>query len=327
MPKRPDNLETLRLSLELLRRIPRKHKVTAQELQQQLKDAGIDRDLRSIQRQLDMLRKHFGVECDDSSKPYGYRWLEQARVLAIPTLTPQESLLLGLAEEQLKHLLPPRLSTAMAAFFGQARRNLRHDGNAKLEREWPAKVRVVATSQPLLPAPVKPAVFEAVSEALFSNRWLSVDYQNSAGTRRTAQVMPLGLAQQGPRLFLVCRYQGHDDARSLALHRFHSATVLTSSFERPKDFDLKRYEDDGRFGFGDGERVRLSFRIDRDRGAFLQETPLSADQKVVEHADSTLSISATVVDSAMLEWWLLGFGDALTQVRKRRVAAPKPHTP
>lgn len=154
-----------------------------------------------------------------------------------------------------------------------------------------------------------------------------MDYQNSAGTRRTAQVMPLGLAQQGPRLFLVCRYQGHDDARSLALHRVHSATVLTSSFERPKDFDLKRYEDDGRFGFGDGERVRLSFRIDRDRGAFLQETPLSTDQKVVEHADGTLSISATVVDSAMLEWWLLGFGDALTQVRKRRVAAPKPHTP
>src|SRR5947208_7690573 len=36
MPKRPDALETLRLALELLRRIPRKRKVTALELHAQL---------------------------------------------------------------------------------------------------------------------------------------------------------------------------------------------------------------------------------------------------------------------------------------------------
>lgn len=71
MAKRSDTLETVLLAVELLRRIPRGRKVTASELHRQLKDAGIDRDLRTIQRQLEMLSEHFEIERDDRSKPYG----------------------------------------------------------------------------------------------------------------------------------------------------------------------------------------------------------------------------------------------------------------
>lgn len=319
MAKRPDTLETVLLAVELLRRIPRGRKVTASELHKQLKDAGIDRDLRTIQRQLEMLSEHFEIERDDRSKPYGYRWLEKANALAVPNLTPRESLLLLLAEEQLKHLLPARLMKSMDGFFGQARRNLGPDSNARLEREWPSKVRVVATSQPLLPPKIAPGVFETVSEALYSNRWLNLDYRNLSGYRNKIDVMPLGLAQQGPRLYLVCRYRGYDNERSLALHRILSATMSTLSFERPKDFDLEKYDDDGRFGFGEGERVRLTFRIEREAGLHLLETPLSNDQELVELDDGLLEVSATVVDSAMLEWWLRGFGESVGAVSKAPV--------
>ena len=48
MPQRPDTLETTLLAIELLRHIPRKHKITAKELQQKLQCAGIKRDLRSV---------------------------------------------------------------------------------------------------------------------------------------------------------------------------------------------------------------------------------------------------------------------------------------
>ena len=83
MAKRSDTLETVLLAVELLRRIPRGRKITASELHQQLKHAGMERELRTIQRQLEMLSEHFEIERDDSSKPYGYRWLEQAKALAV----------------------------------------------------------------------------------------------------------------------------------------------------------------------------------------------------------------------------------------------------
>ena len=75
MTQRPDTLETVLLAVELLRRIPRGRKITAGELHRQLKDAGIERSERTIQRQLEMLSSHFEIERDERSKPYGYRWL------------------------------------------------------------------------------------------------------------------------------------------------------------------------------------------------------------------------------------------------------------
>ena len=326
MAKRPDTLDTALLMVELLRRIPRGRKVTTGELHQQLKSAGFDRDLRTIQRQLEILSEHFDIERDERSKPYGYRWLERAQGLAVPRLTPQESLLLLLAQEHLKNLLPARLMQSMDGFFTQARRNLGDSQGqgadpARLEREWPRKVRVVATSQPLLPPKIEPGVLEAVSEALYANRWLELDYHNAAGARRQAKVMPLGLAQQGPRLYLVCCFEGFDNERSLALHRIHHAEASTLTFERPSDFDLEKYDADGRFGFGEGQRVSLSFEIEKDAGFHLLETPLAHDQRVKELPDGWLHVSATVVDSAMLQWWLRGFGDAVRNVIRQLVPA------
>ena len=316
MPKRPDTLETVLLAVELLRRIPRGRKVTASELHVQLKDVGIDRDLRTVQRQLEMLSEHFEIERDDRSKPYGYRWLEQAKALAIPNLTPQESLLLQLAEEHLKNLLPTRLMKSLDGFFLQARRNLGPGSTALLEKQWPKKVRVVATTQPLLPPTMKASVFEVVSDALYANRWLHIDYKNANDKLTKSEVMPLGLAQQGPRLYLVCRFKGYNNERSLAIHRIVTAEASTLTFDRPQEFDLKQFDDDGRFGFGDGQRVQLIFRINKKAGLHLTESPLSADQRVVEVGDDQLEITANVIHSAVLDRWLRGFGDAVTKVRK-----------
>lgn len=316
MAKRSDTLETAILAIELLRRIPRGRKITATELHSQLKDAGIERELRTIQRQLEMLSEHFDIERDDRSKPYGYRWLERAKGLALPNLTPQESLLLGLAEEHLKNLLPARLMNSMEGFFTQARRNLAPDSNAKLEREWARKVRVVATTQPLLPSKIIPGVFEAVSDALYHNRWLKLNYKNSNGKQGDAEVMPLGLAQQGARLYLVCRYAGYDNERSLALNRIISAESTGQTFTRPPEFDLKKYDDDGRFGFGKGKRIQLKFRIKKYAGLHLLESPLSTDQQAIDCDDGCYEITATVVDSLILDKWLLGFGDDVMEIER-----------
>jgi predicted DNA-binding transcriptional regulator YafY len=263
-----------------------------------------------VQRQLDMLARAFDIERDDSSKPYGYKWKERPPGLSLPNLSEQESLLLALAEEHLRHLLPAGLMKSMAGFFSQARRRLDRHGNAHQAREWLGKVRVVRETQPLLPPRIKPSVFETVSNALYANRWLQLDYTNSAGRRAVSRVMPLGLAQQGSRLYLVARYEGFTNERSLAIHRIAKAS-MGQEFDRPGNFDLKAYDDSGRFGFGEGKRIRLVFRIRKSEGQHLLESPLSSDQAVSEHGPD-YEIAATVVESDQLRWWLRGFGNAIT---------------
>lgn len=315
MPKRPDTHETVLLALEILRRIPRGRKVTASELHQQLLDSGFERDLRTVQRQLDMLSGHFDIERDERSKPYGYRWKIGAKGFSMPVLTEQESLLLTLAEHHLKSLLPEGLIKSMNPFFQTARQNLGPDSNAKLAREWLGKVRTVSDNQPLLPPKIDPKIFEAISNALYWNHWLDIEYKNASGHLSNARVMPLGLAQQGPRLYLACRYEGYDNERSLALHRMVKAKESSLSFDRPKEFDFEKYDNDGRFNFGNGQKIKLCFQIDKAYGQHLLETPLSLDQ-IVKDLGNDYLITATVVDSDRLDWWLRGFGSKIDSVKK-----------
>ncbi|CAE6767047.1 hypothetical protein R70006_03764 [Paraburkholderia domus] len=308
MATRPDTLNTTILAIELLRRIPRNRKVTAAELHEQLQHAGHGRDLRTIQRQLEMMCEHFDIECDDRSKPYGYCWKAQSGGLSLPVLSEQESLLLLLAEEHLNHLLPAGVMKSMDGFFEQARRNFGPTAAEKPGQQWLKKVRVVSPTQPTLPPKIEDGVFDAVSNALYANLWLEVEYRNAAGKSKSAEVMPLGLAQQGVRLYLVCRYKGYAEERILALHRIITASVTTRAFERPTDFNLERYEADGKFGFGSGKRVRLSFCIEPETGLQLLESPLTSDQRVVTFADR-LEVTAVVVETVQLHRWLLGFGD------------------
>lgn len=322
MSKRPETQDTVLLALELLRRIPRQRKVSAAELHAQLQGLGMQRDVRTIQRQLESLSQHFDIERDDRSKPYGYRWKDRAVGMALPVLTEQESLMLLLAQQQLSHLLPASLMAAMKGFFEQAQANLDPAADragtpaahrAKLSREWLKKVRVVSTTQPLLPPKLAAGVFEAVSNALYANQWLDIVYVNAKGNQTQARVMPLGLAQQGPRLYLVCRFDGYDNERSLALHRFVSATASGLTFERPSDFDLQAYDDDGRFGVGTGQRVRVSFHIAQSSGLHIVESGLSADQ-LVTSTETGYLITATVPETELLHRWLNSFGDEITQL-------------
>lgn len=305
-------LDTLQFALELLKRIPRVHAVSAKDLHQQLLDAGLDRDLRTVQRQLEELSEHFDIERDDRTRPYGYRWKQNARGFSLPGLNEKESLLLTLAEQHLRNLLPVEVLRSLDPFFAEARRNLSpgSDGGT-LEREWLQKVRVVSTSQPLLPPAIRPGVLEAVSTALYKNLWLDVDYTTADRRKLKARVMPLGLAQQGTRLYLVCRFEGFENERSLALNRMTAVDCTHNVFERPTQFDLEKFDSDGRFGIGDGKNIRISFRITRPAGAHLLESRLSRDQTVSEDGDGYV-ISATVSLTEQLKWWLRGFGAEVT---------------
>lgn len=117
---KPSGHETLMMSLAMLDMIPKVGKISAQQIHQRLHAQGYERDVRSIQRQMEALIEKFPIECDDSSKPYGYQWKENAQGISVPGLTLQEALLLSMAEKYLRNLLPPSLSSAMQGFFNQA---------------------------------------------------------------------------------------------------------------------------------------------------------------------------------------------------------------
>ncbi|AMO56237.1 hypothetical protein EZMO1_2122 [Endozoicomonas montiporae CL-33] len=315
MSKRSSAMDTSLLMLEMLKRIPKNRWITAKELQQQLSDAGFERDIRTIQRHLNNLAgsSQFNIILNDLGHPYGYRWGKHSEGFTTSSLSTQESLILRMAEEYLKNLLPSNLMASMSGFFEEANRNINQAPDLQKESEWLSKVIVTPESQPLLPPQLQEGVFEQVSHALYNNCWLQISYTNAEGINKGAQVMPLGLAQQGPRMYMVCRYRGFQDDRALALHRIEQARAMTLTFDRPEDFDLKQFDAERRFTYGRGEKVKLSFSIQKDAGLHILESRLSEDQEHIDKGD-WYDISATVVKSAQLKWWLNTFDDRIKDI-------------
>lgn len=318
MTKKVETLETVLMMIELLRRIPRKSKISSIELQAKLSDIGIERNIRTIQRQLEILSERFDIERDDSDRPYGYRWKEHSQGLMLPYLSEHESLLLQLAQQYLSALLPVSTMRSMSGFFEQAHRNLTFEPNSKLAKQWLSKVRLINTTQPLLPPHIHDKVLETISNALYGNYYLEIDYVNAEGKQTHTEVMPLGLVQQGTTLYLVCRFKDYDNERILALHRFNAAKKLDRTFTYPKNFSLQRYDAEGRFGFGDGKKVKLTFKIKKHVGLHIVESPLSNDQTTILDEDYYV-ITATVVDTMILDKWLRGFGEDILFVTKEAI--------
>ncbi|OBX88735.1 MULTISPECIES: WYL domain-containing protein [Haemophilus] len=88
----------------------------------------------------------------------------------------------------------------------------------------------------------------------------------------------------------------------MSKYRFLNATATTFTFERSK-FNLKHYLAEQHFGFGNGKKIRLTFRIGKPYGFHLTETPLSTDQEITDEGETYL-VRATVVESEMLNWWM-----------------------
>lgn len=318
---KPPALSSALVIIEILRAIPRRRFVTAREIQAHLEAAGMARDLRSVQRLLDDISLHFPIERDTREKPYGYRWMEHAQGLRLPLLTTDEALLLRLAFEHVRELLPTALIRRLAPVLESARLELQAPTAAQAKR-WLKKVCRVDASQPLLPAKFDPGIWVAISEGLYLEHKLAIVYRNARGKPVEAVIWPLGLVQQGPRLYLVARFEGYDNERILALPRIRSVRLLGERFIYPAGFDLSAYAAEGHFGIRQGERVRLAFRIAKATGWHLTESPLSADQTVTEHEDC-LEITATVVDSKLLDMWLRGFGEEVWAVVKQPIDADR----
>lgn len=319
MLKRRNRSNTTMFLIDLMRRIPRHRKITASELHEELLHIGWKRDLRTIQRQLDEISEIFSnfIDRDDRSKPYGYSWKPNASGLSLPTLSPQESLFLVLAEQHLRYLLPANIMKSMDNFFKTAQQQLGPFENTKKQREWLSKILVIGETQPLIPPKIRKNVLEEVSNALYDNRWLEIHYRRKDGTETAHEIMPLGLAQQGQRLYLVGRFREENGEYTFAAHRILSAKASPLHFDRP-EFDLKKYDEAGHFGIGNGARIRLRFCMDKECGEYLRESPLSNDQ-TCEESDSCYIFTATLRDSGRLQRWLNSFGDYIWDIQQEAI--------
>lgn len=317
---------TLARQWELLKLLPtRGAGKTAKEIADALAEAGFAVSKRQVERDLLDLQEVFGLQCNDASIPYGWRW--GAAPVELPGVTLAEALSLQIVEETLKPLLPDSVLRTVQPRFEQAKAKLAALAEQNPAAAWADKVMSVPPTLPVLPPVVDEELLDLVQTALLNSEQIEAIYQGLSDEPKALRLHPLGLVVRGAVTYLVATAFDYADVRLYALHRFQSAGRTYESAKRPKSFKLAQYVDEGALQFGKGQVLKLVARIDESLAKHLTETPLSANQKI-KPIDSGFELSASVVDSWQLDWWILSHGDAIEVVspkvlRDRTVASLK----
>ena len=301
--------KTLYRQWTMLRLIPRHpRKISATDLTERLNELGYAINKRTVERDLKMLEELFGLVADDRSRPYGWQWGSESQTMDIPSLDDSQALMLSVAEPFVSSLLPAPVLDALKPILGAARRKLKENVGAKQLKAWPAKIYSTPPTQPMISARVLPAVQSVVGMALLLDQWLRIQYKKrGVTTSATFEVQPLGLVTRGPMVYLICRFRGHTDERTIALSRFEQVEMLPETFGRPDEFSLKSFVEQGRMGFGDSKLTQIKLRFERQRGEQFIETPLSSDQVVQDEGKSIL-VTASIPLTPDFKRWILGYG-------------------
>ena len=302
MPK-DSTRHTVARHWELLKLLPRYGVgLSSQQILELLDAKSFAVSLRSVQRDLRELSLSFGLHCDVTEKPHLWRWASDASA-NLDALTSEEATSLVLLEQASQHLLPRAMLQVLAPRFAQARVKLqtlsKHPASAMAEA-----YRYVSHGWPLLPPEIDADVLNNVQEAITCQLQLQVSYLNAEQQCKLQHLHPIALINRGPTSYLLATSGRYQDPRLYGLHRMHSAQIHYESARAPKDFKL----DDWlirHMQFSDGGKIRLRARVTPNLANILRETPLSLDQSLDQNSGV---ISATVLDSMQLEWWILSQG-------------------
>lgn len=229
---KPTTTEQLSLAFELYNRIPKGRKVTAKQLQTELAIAGIERDVRTIQRNLDVVVQYLGVDKDARNKPYGYSRKIGEQVI----LGPRELTLLQLAKSALVQQLPSSLEHAIESAFGFVLDQPRSYTGTKPPKGGQTKVK--ATTESTTKPEYITALFEPIAVALTHQKQISFALQDGESLE---QVSPVGLITAYNEFYLVYQntFNEYDD---LPIKDITHLKVLTFHFDYPSDFKLSEYQ-------------------------------------------------------------------------------------
>lgn len=318
------NQHTLLRQWHMLRLVPRApRKITVQEICEHLAAEEFIVTTRTVQRDLNELSAVFPLTVDDSEKPFGWSWQQDAANFDLPGLAVPEALTLKLVEQHLRNQLPPAAIDALQPHFKSADKALSMANGPANSKAWLGKVRTVAPVQPLLPPLMNQECQRTVYDALMHDCQLKLAYRKRDATMPTIyeSVHPLAVVQRGQLIYLACMFADYDDVRTLALHRIVSAEKLYEPARRLPGFSIDKFIASGEMGVVTGEPITLKTIFKRKAGEHLYETRICNKQTLVELEDGSLELTATVPETMELLWWLLGFGDGVEVIEPPHLRA------
>lgn len=303
-------MDTLYRRWLILKMIPRHgNSITTAQIAERL---GVDIDaptVRSIQRDLVELERHFPLTHKQEGRTFHWSWQEGWQ-LTLPVMDPHTALTFHLVREYIASLLPTTSVRFLEPFFQNAEEILAKNTELTVAH-WPDKVRVVSRSIRMDPPSSRDGVTETVYEAVLKGKRIKACYRKreDEAAQEFSELHPLGLVFVDSLIFLIATVDDHENPHQFLLHRMEDVMLLQKAATVPEGFTLQGYIESGEFSYPmTKETIRLKALFEREAAAHFHETPLSGTVSLKDYDEERVLLEAEVLVNRQLRCWLREFG-------------------
>jgi predicted DNA-binding transcriptional regulator YafY len=297
--------------LELLPIEP-KQGVTTKDILEKLEKKGTPLTLRTLQRDLVDLIKHYPITCNNRVRPHRWRFSSdyQGSFAAMDVSSAVSTILVN---EYLLGIMPAPLLTQLSPQLNRAKSFLQSYSD-KTYTNWLEKVKIIPDGKILMPASVDPKIWTIVCDAIMSNKALDVAYDSHKkdGTQ-TFTLHPYGLMIRKSATFVLGSYNDYQDVRQYALHRFKSLKLSLTDFRPNSSFSIQKYIDNGEQSLKYSDQsIHLEALISKGLARRLEETKLSDSQLILKTSSvEWLFLRAVIPDDWDTYCWLRSQGSEI----------------
>jgi len=302
---------------EILRLIPRyPNSISTPDIIDSLRNQGYTVSERMIQRDLDKMcsSKLFPFSSTLDTNPLCWYWPVDSTKFLVPRMEPEEALTLKLVEQYMLPLFPLSAQEHLSAYFELADKVL----NSSPLEDWVNKVKILPDSFNLLPPEIFPEVMAVIYSALFKNKCFKAVYIRQDGEKKEHEFNPLGLVFRNKVIYMVASLWDYQDIKQFALHRFEQAAIIDKTIVTPEGFTLSDYIDQGEFAYPriSNKHINLVIKVQPYLMKHLSECRLGSEQQI-STIDDGYQVSAKVLDSEQLRWWLRSFGCSVEVIKPK----------
>lgn len=210
--------------------------------------------VRSIQRTLEGLEDRYGLYRVENSSGKATLWtVDSTQFEELLRLDESLALAMVIAEQQVKQVAEPLISSAVSDLFERAKSQLQKNNRASAK--WRERVKVKPASHRLARPKICEALFKEVLSAALEQDGLRFQYRR-AHDQASSEVECRALAfyYRGPQAYLIARtIEG--DIRRFPLTRMTGVKRALATGIMVGDFDLEEYDRRGELGFLNTQRI------------------------------------------------------------------------
>ncbi len=294
--------------IKMLSFIPQDSKgVSSSYIKDRLETHGFVLDVRTIQRDLLALSREFPLETRQEGRT-NFWYFRKNTQNHWPAMSPDTALAVMMANQNLKPLIPESAQRGFDPIINQAKQTLSLQDRSGYSR-WVKSVRIIPKGVFSKPPAVSTEVVNAIYQSIAKQRQLRIVKD---GTE--SDVNPLGVAQRGQTLYLVCSYYTYDDIRITALHRIQSAQPLMTDLITPAGFDLDEVLNSGIMSWqlDPGKPKQFELEVSDDAVGYFEENQINDSQSIKSAGKNNHRVSFNTEDTLEIRQWLLGFGGEIS---------------